>query len=73
MKNYSFYQFTHTVRGRHDDKGTLAQLIFEDLSFPKYEDDFHVLSDYIEVEAHYTLPMSVFDDLYDEYREWLKF
>ncbi|EOD7834835.1 TPA: YozE family protein, partial [Staphylococcus aureus] len=21
MKNYSFYQFVMTVRGRHDDKG----------------------------------------------------
>ncbi|HCC4360711.1 TPA: YozE family protein, partial [Staphylococcus aureus] len=24
MKNYSFYQFVMTVRGRHDDKGRLA-------------------------------------------------
>ncbi|HCW9788012.1 TPA: YozE family protein, partial [Staphylococcus aureus] len=23
MKNYSFYQFVMTVRGRHDDKGRL--------------------------------------------------
>ncbi|ELL5618728.1 TPA: YozE family protein, partial [Staphylococcus aureus] len=25
MKNYSFYQFVMTVRGRHDDKGRLAE------------------------------------------------
>ncbi|MBS3509382.1 YozE family protein, partial [Staphylococcus aureus] len=28
MKNYSFYQFVMTVRGRHDDKGRLPEEIF---------------------------------------------
>ena len=48
-------------------------MIFEDLSFPKYEKSFDVLSEYIETEGNYTLPMSVFDDLYEEYQEWLQF
>lgn len=73
MKNYSFYQFALTARGRKDDKGELAEQIFNDLSFPKHEDDFNKLSDYIETESHFTIPMSVFDDLYEEYTEWLKF
>ena len=33
VKNYSFYQFVMTVRGRKDDKGKLAEQIFDDLAF----------------------------------------
>ncbi|MHB7919324.1 YozE family protein [Staphylococcus hominis] len=73
MKDHSFYQFALTARGRKDDKGDLAEDIFNDLSFPKYESDFNILSDYIEMQSDITLPMSVFDDLYEEYTEWLKF
>ncbi|ARJ51845.1 YozE family protein [Staphylococcus lutrae] len=73
MKDVSFYQFVLTVRGQKDDKGTFAEQIFQDLSFPKYEKNFDVISAYIETEGNYTLPMSVFDDLYDEYQEWLQF
>ena len=73
MKDASFYQFALTVRGRKDLLGALAEMIFEDLSFPKYEKSFDVLSEYIETEGNYTLPMSVFDDLYEEYQEWLQF
>ena len=47
MKDHSFYQFALTVRGRKDDKGELAEDIFNDLSFPKHESDFNILSDYI--------------------------
>lgn len=73
MKDYSFYQFALTVRGRPDEKGRLAEQIFDDLAFPKQESDFHTLSDYIETEASISTPMYVFDDLFDEYQEWLKF
>ena len=73
VKNYSFYQFIMTVRGRKDDKGVFAEQIFEDLAFPKHEDDFNTLSESIETHSEFTLPMSVFDDLYDDYTEWLKF
>ncbi|MCJ1668201.1 YozE family protein [Staphylococcus sp. NRL 19/737] len=73
MKNHSFYQFALTVRGRKDSKGELAEKIFHDLAFPKHESDFNTLSDYIEMQSDITVPMSVFDDLYEEYTEWLKF
>ena len=58
MKNYSFYQFAMTVRGRKDDKGRLAEQIFEDLAFPRHENDFNTLSDYIETHGDFTLSMS---------------
>ena len=61
VKNYSFYQFIMTVRGRKDDKGVFAEQIFD------------TLSEYIETHSEFPLPMSVFDDLYDDYTEWLKF
>lgn len=73
MKDASFYQFALTVRGRRDDKGAFAEMIFQDLDFPKYESDFDQLSDYIETEGNYTLPLSVFDALFEEYQEWLQF
>ncbi|MGO3049500.1 hypothetical protein CD110_06950 [Staphylococcus casei] len=73
MKDHSFYQFVLTVRGRKDEKGTLAEEIFDDLSFPRHAKEFHILSDYIETQSNYTISMSVFDDLYEEYTEWLKF
>ncbi|MBS3508869.1 YozE family protein, partial [Staphylococcus aureus] len=50
-----------------------SEEIFDDLAFPKHDDDFNILSDYIETHGDFTLPMSVFDDLYEEYTEWLKF
>ena len=54
-------------------KGDLAEEIFNDLSFPKHEKDFNQLSDYIEMQSDISVPMSEFDDLYEEYIEWLKF
>ncbi|WP_237760557.1 YozE family protein, partial [Staphylococcus aureus] len=39
----------------------------------KHNDEFNILSDYIETHGDFTLPMCVFDDLYEEYTEWLKF
>ncbi|WP_251517049.1 MULTISPECIES: YozE family protein [Staphylococcus] len=73
MKDYSFYQFALAVRGRKDIKGEFAEQVFNDLSFPKHEKDFNALSDYIETQSDITISMSVFDDLYEEYLEWLKF
>ncbi|EKU47496.1 YozE family protein [Staphylococcus massiliensis] len=73
MKDYSFYQFIMAVRNRPNEEGRFAEMVYNDLSFPKQESDFNVLSDYIETSSDITLSMSVFDDLYEEYQEWLKF
>src|SRR5699024_12831325 len=73
VKDNSDYQFALEARGRKDEKGDLAEDIFDDLSLPRQEKDFHALSDYIEMQGSYTVSMSVFDSLYDEYTEWLKF
>ncbi|MDW5471583.1 YozE family protein [Staphylococcus equorum] len=73
MKDHSFYQFVLTARGRKNEKGELAEEIFDDLSFPRQEKDFHNISEYIETQGNYPISMAVFDDLYEEYTEWLKF
>lgn len=61
------------VCGWYDDKGCLVEEIFDDLVFLKYDDDFNILFDYIEIYGDFILLMFVFDDLYEEYMEWLKF
>ncbi|MCJ1777488.1 YozE family protein [Mammaliicoccus sciuri] len=73
MKQYSFYQYALTKRSEKSEVGKLADLIFQDLSFPKFTNDYHTLSDYLETEAMFTQPMNVFDDLFESYEEWLKF
>lgn len=73
MKDASFYHFLLTVRGRPNEEGAFAEMVYQDLDFPKQETDFNTLSDYIETEGNYTLSMSVFDALFEEYQEWLRF
>ncbi|MCU5745522.1 YozE family protein [Staphylococcus sp. SQ8-PEA] len=73
MKDHSFYQYVMTVRGQNDEKGILAEEIFNDLAFPKQEKDFNALSDYIETAGNYSVSLSVFDSMYEDYQEWLQF
>ncbi|TDM04227.1 YozE family protein [Macrococcus carouselicus] len=73
MKNHSFYQFVLTQRGAKNGYGQFAEAMFEDLMFPKYENQYHMLSDYIENYGSAQMKLSLFDDLYREYEEWRKF
>ncbi|ALN76414.1 MULTISPECIES: YozE family protein [Staphylococcus] len=73
MKDASFYHFLLTVRGRPNEEGTFAEMVYDDLDFPKQESDFDKLSNYVETEGNYTLSMSVFDTLYEEFQEWRRF
>ena len=59
----SFYRFLMTQRnpGSADDN---AQ---HDSSFPKQEEDYEKLSDYLELNAGYLPSMSVFDKAYQLY------
>ncbi|KFE42715.1 YozE family protein [Staphylococcus agnetis] len=73
MKDASFYHFLLTVRGRPNEEGAFAEMVYDDLDFPKQESDFDKLSNYVETEGNYTLSMSVFDTLYEEFQEWRRF
>ena len=62
----SFYRFLMTQRnpGSVDDIAHNAQ---HDSSFPKQEEDYEKLSDYLELNAGYLPSMSVFDKAYQLY------
>lgn len=65
----SFYQFALRYRGGGDDRARFAEKMFRDASFPKDEEDFDVLSRYIEDQADDALRSVTFDELYDRYKE----
>ena len=45
----------------------LADLAFEDLSFPKYTDDFDEVSRYLEDGASFSFNLGQFDQIWEEY------
>ncbi|WP_225047275.1 YozE family protein [Lacticaseibacillus kribbianus] len=66
----SFYQFLMTLRNPNDhgEIANFAQNAFLDQAFPKQEDDFEALSNYLELNGNYLPSMSVFDDTYAMYQ-----
>lgn len=73
MKNYSFYQYMKTRLGEASEIGALAHYIKSDASFPKYSKDYDTISDYLEKNPYDHISLSVFDDAFEAYREWLNF
>ena len=69
----SFYQFLNTVRGEENAHGSFADCAYVDPLFPKYEISYHELSDYIENYGSIDMLLSVFDELFERYTEWIKF
>ncbi|MCZ2258250.1 YozE family protein [Sporosarcina sp. G11-34] len=69
--NKSFYQFALSFRGgRKDDlQAQFAESMFNDLSFPKEETEFDLISRYVEEKADAGMRSVVFDDLYKLYEE----
>lgn len=67
----SFYQFLMTQRNPNssDEIAQFANNAFFDQSFPKQEDDFDKLSQYLELNAGYLPTMSIFDDAFKAYQE----
>ncbi len=69
--NKSFYQFVLSFRGggKNDPFALFAEAMFNDLSFPKEEKEYDLLSRYVEEHADDALRSIVFDDLYALYTE----
>lgn len=67
----SFYRFVLSFRGggKYDEKALFAEAMFNDLSFPKEEKEYDLLSRYIEEFATEHLRSIVFDDLYTIYTD----
>lgn len=72
--NKSFYQFTLSFRGgeKEDKKAVFAEGMFNDLSFPKHENDFDRLSRYVEEKVDNQMPSVIFDELFKLYEERVK-
>lgn len=73
--NKSFYQFALSFRGggKDDVQSVFAEAMFNDLSFPKNEEEYDLLSRYVEEKADEQLRSVIFDELYKIYEERVKF
>ncbi len=72
MKNYSYYQYIKTRRGEKSDIGRLAAFIFEDTMFPKDSKDYSEVSDYLERHPYQGMALTVYDESFDDYQNWLR-
>lgn len=65
----SFYTFlmTHRAHKVTDDISKLANLVFEDTTFPKHSSDFDEISTYMETHANFAFNLSTFDEIWEQY------
>lgn len=65
----SFYSWLMTQRNPKSDTPTavLADLVFEDSSFPKHTDDFNQISSYLEDQAVFSFNLVQFDQIWEDY------
>lgn len=65
----SFYHFL--MKFRHptpkDSISQFANHAYHDHSFPKTSEDYHEISNYLELNGHYIESMTVFDDAWERY------
>lgn len=65
----SFYTWLMTQRSpkSHEPVAILADLVFEDTTFPKHTDDFETISRYLEDGASFAFNLSEFDKIWEDY------
>lgn len=51
----------------NDSVALLADLAFDDTTFPKHTDDFDTISRYLEDEASFAFNLSHFDHIWEDY------
>lgn len=71
----SFYRFLMTQRDpdSNDDIAQFANNAEHDQTFPKQEEDYDKLSDYLELNAGYLSSMTVFDKAYQMYQDKMNY
>ncbi|KRL90835.1 YozE family protein [Lactobacillus kalixensis] len=71
----SFYQYLMTQRDPDstDEVAQFANNAQHDQTFPKQEQNYEKLSDYLELNASYLPSMSVFDRAYEMYQEKMSY
>ncbi|OFI46210.1 YozE family protein [Floricoccus penangensis] len=67
----SFYQFlmAKKVHKEVDDVTKLANLVFNDIAFPRQSSNFEEVSNYLETHAEFSFNLSKFDEIWQEYIE----
>ncbi|MGQ5709035.1 YozE family protein [Lactobacillus sp. PSON] len=71
----SFYRYLMTLRNS-SSKSEIAQFANDaqyDTTFPKQEQNYEKLSDYLELNASYLSSMSIFDETYKMYEEKMSY
>ena len=65
----SFYTFLMKFRAYKevDDITKLANLVYEDTTFPKQSSDFDEISTYMEIHANFAFNLSTFDEIWEQY------
>ncbi|BDR60474.1 YozE family protein [Lactobacillus xylocopicola] len=71
----SFYRYLMTQRNANssDEIAQFANNAQNDQTFPKQEQSYEKLSDYLELNAGYLSSMSIFDEAYQSYREKMSY
>ena len=71
----SFYRFLMTQRDAdpRDEVAQFANNAQNDQTFPKQEQSYEKLSDYLELNAGYLPSMSIFDRAYQMYRDKMSY
>ena len=66
----SFYSWLMTERNPKSNKpkAILADLAFQDTTFPKHTDDFDEVSRFLEEHAHFSFNLGEFDAIWEEYQ-----
>ena len=65
----SFYTWLMTERNpkSNSPKARLADLVFQETTFPKHSSDFETISRYLEDEASFSFNLGDFDQIWEEY------
>ncbi|HEL0422891.1 TPA: YozE family protein [Streptococcus equi subsp. zooepidemicus] len=65
----AFYTWLMAQRNSTSNKpaALLADLVFEDTTFPKHTDDFETISRYLEEEASFAFNLGQFDQIWEGY------
>ncbi|WP_099974741.1 MULTISPECIES: YozE family protein [Lactobacillaceae] len=67
----SFYTYLMTLRNAEsvEPEAEFANNAFYDHSFPKQEQNYEKISEYLELNANYLPSMSIFDEVFEKYKE----
>lgn len=67
----TFYQYLMTLKDLKipTETSLLAESVSLDNQFPRHSEDYHVISDYLEMNTSYLPDLSLFDRLWETYLE----